>query len=367
MGYGEEDENACLTLVEFSSYLENHAKLEAVRRKRKRHRPNKLQRWRELFELIDRNHDGHLSRFEFIKSINESPELAHELHELLELPEHIRQEDGTRDIFVRAFADMDEDNSGSIELAEFIDYLEKLAEKAVNSATGRVSTKSSSRLRQDVDVSVVSDSASLLSPPRRGAPSPPLSNRKKQQQQQRKVAFKRNSPSLTISSSKKNDNDGITTVLPQSAEEDGQRTEEEREGDNKATKPSSLLTITNAAEPNSASSQYRLEPDISKEEDSGRSDDVAPQAEAVSPIPTASSPSSPQAANTQAQSEAPKSQFSSSLFDLPEDDEDKEEESTENKNKTEKAEESAKVNDDSDSDLDMEELGKEMAETEDPY
>ena len=31
-------------------------------------------RWRELFELIDRNHDGHLSRLEFIKCINESPE-----------------------------------------------------------------------------------------------------------------------------------------------------------------------------------------------------------------------------------------------------------------------------------------------------
>lgn len=366
MGYDDEDENACLTLVEFSSYLENHAKLEAVRRKRKRHRPNKLQRWRELFELIDRNHDGHLSRLEFIKCINESPELAHELHELLELPEHIRQEDGTRDIFVRAFADMDEDSSGSIELAEFIDYLENLAKKAVNSATGRVSPKSSSRrLQQDVDISVVSDPASLLSPPRRGAPSPPLSNRKKQQQ--RKVAFKKKSPSLKISSSKKNDNDGITTVLPQSAKEDGQSTEEETKGDNKATKPSDLLTITNAAEPNSAASPYRLEPDISKEEDSGRSDEVAPQAQAVSPIPTASSPSSPQAANAQAQSEAPKSQFSSSLFDLPEDDEDKEEESTENKNKKEKADESAKVNDDSDSDLDMEELGKEMAETEDPY
>ena len=134
---------------------------------------------------------------------------------------------------------MDEDGSGSIELAKFIDYLENLAKKAVNSATGRVSPKSSSRrLQQDVDISVVSDPASLLSPPRRGAPSPPLSNRKKQQQQQRKVAFKKKSPSLKISSSKKNDNDDITTVLPQSAKEDGQSTEEETKGDNKATKPS---------------------------------------------------------------------------------------------------------------------------------
>ena len=74
----------------------------------------------------DRNGDGEISRTEFVKCINEDQDLARELHDLLGLPEHIRQEDGTRDAFVRAFADMDDDSSGCIDLKEFIAYLRKV-------------------------------------------------------------------------------------------------------------------------------------------------------------------------------------------------------------------------------------------------
>ena len=83
-------------------------------------------RWQELFNVIDRNGDGEISRTEFVKSINDDQDLARELHDLLGLPEHIRQEDGTRDAFVRAFADMDDDSSGCIDLKEFIAYLRKV-------------------------------------------------------------------------------------------------------------------------------------------------------------------------------------------------------------------------------------------------
>ena len=55
-------------------------------------------RWHTLFEKVDRNADGCLTRVEFIRAIRSSPALAKELHELLGLPEHIRQEDGSRDV-----------------------------------------------------------------------------------------------------------------------------------------------------------------------------------------------------------------------------------------------------------------------------
>ena len=88
---------------------------------------DKEQRWRRLFESIDRDGDGVLSRIAFIKTINADPALAHEMHELLlGTPDKpIRQEDGTRDVFVKAFDEIDEDESGEISIDEFISYLRR--------------------------------------------------------------------------------------------------------------------------------------------------------------------------------------------------------------------------------------------------
>jgi outer membrane biosynthesis protein TonB len=55
-------------------------------------------RWHALFEQMDRKHDGSLTRADFVQAIRSSPALAKELHDLLGLPEHIRQEDGSRDV-----------------------------------------------------------------------------------------------------------------------------------------------------------------------------------------------------------------------------------------------------------------------------
>jgi Ca2+-binding EF-hand superfamily protein len=91
-------------------------------------------RWRALFDRIDRNSDGHLTRVELLAALRRaSPEVTRELHELLGIPERVRQEDGTRDDFVRVFEAIDRDESDSIELDEFVAYLQKANERWVGS------------------------------------------------------------------------------------------------------------------------------------------------------------------------------------------------------------------------------------------
>ena len=70
----------------------------------------------EAFALIDANGDGSLSRIEMIKACRSSEHVR----VLLGLPRVIRQEDGTRTAFERAFQEFDADSSKSITLAEFL-------------------------------------------------------------------------------------------------------------------------------------------------------------------------------------------------------------------------------------------------------
>ena len=101
-------------------------------------------RWNSLFERMDRNKDGFLTRLDFICAIRSNKEIAKELHDLLGLPYRIRQEDGSRDTFVRAFEAMDRNDTDSIDHDEFVSYLEEVAlqvkekkeEEAANTADG---------------------------------------------------------------------------------------------------------------------------------------------------------------------------------------------------------------------------------------
>ena len=72
--------------------------------------------------------DGFLTRLDFICAIRSNKEIAKELHDLLGLPYRIRQEDGSRDTFVRAEA-MDRNDTDSIDHDEFVSYLEEVALK----------------------------------------------------------------------------------------------------------------------------------------------------------------------------------------------------------------------------------------------
>jgi len=74
----------------------------------------------EAFARIDTNGDGLLSRAEIIKACRVDPEVCG----LLGLPQWIRQEDGSRDIFETVFQGLDADSSRYIDLAEFMRVFE---------------------------------------------------------------------------------------------------------------------------------------------------------------------------------------------------------------------------------------------------
>ena len=61
---------------------------------------------------MDCNGDGELSLTEFIVALRGHPEVS----AVLKLPHVIRQEDGSRDLCVSAFNDMDDDNSNFVDI-----------------------------------------------------------------------------------------------------------------------------------------------------------------------------------------------------------------------------------------------------------
>ena len=74
---------------------------------------------KQVFDMIDRDHNGLLTRAEIIVGVRKNPELRH----LLGLPDHIRQEDGSRDLFEQVFQHIDLDDSKAVSLAEFQSYV----------------------------------------------------------------------------------------------------------------------------------------------------------------------------------------------------------------------------------------------------
>ena len=76
---------------------------------------------RSAFNLIDKNNDSVLSRIEVIKALRGSVVVRL----LLQLPQYIKQEDGTRELFEQMFQEIDIDNSNDISLHEFGNYFYK--------------------------------------------------------------------------------------------------------------------------------------------------------------------------------------------------------------------------------------------------
>jgi hypothetical protein len=73
---------------------------------------------REIFDEVDRSHDGHVSKIELIKTCRKKPGVA----DFFGLPQHIRQEDGSRDAMEDLFQSMDANNDKDITFEEFHDF-----------------------------------------------------------------------------------------------------------------------------------------------------------------------------------------------------------------------------------------------------
>eukprot|EP00854_Cymbomonas_tetramitiformis_P023326 gene23326-28226_t len=78
-----------------------------------------IEELRVIYDKLDKDHNGLVSRSEVILGIRREPKIAAALN----LPEHIRQEDGTRDILESFFQRLDKDDSRSISWREFASEL----------------------------------------------------------------------------------------------------------------------------------------------------------------------------------------------------------------------------------------------------
>ena len=81
---------------------------------------------RALFDQVDKDHNGSINVREMLIALRKIPELG----QILNLPQHIRQENGSRDAFEHVFQEMDSDGDAnrSITYPEFQQYITKKCE-----------------------------------------------------------------------------------------------------------------------------------------------------------------------------------------------------------------------------------------------
>ncbi len=118
---------------------------------------------RAMFDFIDRGGDGLVNVREMLLALRKSQELA----DLLHLPMHIRQEDGTREAFETMFQKMDQHDLREVTFKQFIKYV-----KAHGHGTGspRRST------RKAVWGASTSTNMPTAAPPARATPRAPSSS-----------------------------------------------------------------------------------------------------------------------------------------------------------------------------------------------
>jgi Ca2+-binding EF-hand superfamily protein len=102
----------------------------------------KLQKLREVFDGIDKDENGFVSRRNLILALNSAGGTDSELCQMLGVPPHIRQEVGIREAFEQIFQHADEGNTGQLSWGEFVrcafgtSGIEQEMEYASNESTG---------------------------------------------------------------------------------------------------------------------------------------------------------------------------------------------------------------------------------------
>jgi Ca2+-binding EF-hand superfamily protein len=113
---------------------------------------------RRVFDLIDLNKDGVVTKIELIKGLKSN---CLNLPEVLNLPAHIRQEDGSRDNFMSVFHSMDKNNSSDISLSEFVEFCHNVRAHSSSNILPMIkeSNGSESDPEEDADVSALKEAA----------------------------------------------------------------------------------------------------------------------------------------------------------------------------------------------------------------
>ena len=79
---------------------------------------DRVDRMREVFDTIDRDHDGAINVRELLLALRKNPDVSEFLH----LPMHVHQEGGTRETFEEMFQAIDKDGSRDVTWSEFQAY-----------------------------------------------------------------------------------------------------------------------------------------------------------------------------------------------------------------------------------------------------
>jgi len=149
---------------------------------------------KDIFNALDADKSGAVSKVELIRAIKsgEVPELG----TIFQFPDHVRQEDGSRDDFMKFFHEIDEDDDGSISLEELIDRYRSLAVHP-SSTTGGDTRKSKQPTSPPNSSTSKKPPTTQRGGSSHGAPKPSASSNKPQSDQHASAAGQR--PSKFIS------------------------------------------------------------------------------------------------------------------------------------------------------------------------
>ena len=118
---------------------------------------------RKLFTEIDRVGTGTLTRRDILLAIRQDPSKKQQLREIAGFPDHVQQEDGSRDLFEGIFQEMDGDDSNDLSFDEFQRYIE-------------MTRNSHMRLAENVNEEGQTSNSSQ--PPNQRGPPPPVPRRR---------------------------------------------------------------------------------------------------------------------------------------------------------------------------------------------
>jgi Ca2+-binding EF-hand superfamily protein len=105
---------------------------------------------KQLFDRVDKNQDGRIDKHEMILALRQDNQNSEELRQLFRLPRHIRQTNGSLEVFERFFQELDVDDDRTLSCDELMAFFQKSGEM-------KVSAPSSSDQTLSIEAEAVAD------------------------------------------------------------------------------------------------------------------------------------------------------------------------------------------------------------------